>query len=116
MIYPWRQIGRVAKQLAKSPSTHVYVFTLEVKDMLREYLMERHDRILLKDLQRDAYSIEEDASRSIHQNIRWNIGKKCSILAHRKMIDIQRARGHGRFRQSPSQDKSGHTAQEELRS
>ena len=103
MIYPWRQIGRVAKRLTQSAliPSEIYVFNQEQREELKTHLLKRHDTILLKDLQRAVDSIEEDAFRSKHPSIESSIGRKCSIVSRQKKLDTLQRLGHGRFRQCP---------------
>jgi len=103
MIYPWRQIGRLDKRLAKTAllKSTVYAFSASNKQKLKEHLVKKHDKVLFKDLQRHLKSTEPSASQSTHPGIHGMIGRKCNIAWHRHSIDRRRAHGQGRSSQSP---------------
>jgi hypothetical protein len=103
MIYPWRQIGRLDKRLAKTAllKSTVYAFSPYNKQKLKEHLMKKHDKVFFKDLQRHLKSTEPSASQSTHPDIRGMIGRKCNIAWHRHSSDRRRAHGQGRSSQSP---------------
>ena len=100
VIYPWRQIGRIAKKLSKAPDEKVYVFTQENREILKKYLVSRFQKVLLKDVSRKVDFIAEGASQSIRQK---NLA--LSKLRHKTPLPRERCGkwlplGHADSRQS----------------
>jgi hypothetical protein len=84
MIYPWKQIGRVAKKLAlASKCEKVYLFTEENREILKKYLLGRYSKVLLKDVQRIAGFTEEGVFQSTRHKIHTETGHRHNIALRR---------------------------------